>query len=148
MNSPLFSVNDVAAQARINRERRRKKRRDTYKNYKHLSNNIKPFKKRFKSHTKRIITQQLSTDHMYSELTHHSSFTKSSIPGEEVLQDVSLQEEINEHDIFKLNLNFSSQEESVTQSDDEFNFDQNSPFSSTNDEELVDSVAKSFGTSA
>ncbi|CAF4690006.1 unnamed protein product, partial [Rotaria sp. Silwood2] len=40
------------------------------------------------------------------------------------------------------------QEEPVTQSDDEFNFDQNSPFSSTNDEELVDSVAKSFGTSA
>ncbi|CAF3185621.1 unnamed protein product, partial [Rotaria sp. Silwood2] len=115
MNSLLFSVHDVAAQARINRERRIKKRRDTYKNYKRLSNNIKSFKKRFKSHTKRIITQQLSTNHMYSELTHHSSFTKSSIPGEDVIQ---------------------YQEEPVTQSDDEFNFDQNSPFSSTNDEEL------------
>jgi len=134
MSSPLFCVNDVAAHARTKRETRKRKRRDTYEYWKHLSNNIKPFKKRCESRKKRRITQQLSSNNTYSQLTDHSSFAKTSTTNE-VLLDVNLQQETNQHDFFELNSEFL-QQEVIDQSDDEFDFDENGTTSPETDEEL------------
>jgi hypothetical protein len=126
MDSPLFSISDVAEEAKKHREKVNRSRRHNYKYNVQLSKNIDPFKKRsikkIKSTTKKFFKSDTS-----SKMKHYSSI-KLSISNEEIPLQSNSQQEIDESELCNLNFELS-QEDLVVETTNKFNSDEDTPYS-------------------
>jgi hypothetical protein len=136
MNSPLISAYDVAAEEQNNRDMINNQRRDNYKYRKHLSNDIMPFKNGRKRQGKEgTRAKEFFSNDTYIQLEYCSSSTKPTIFNAEVpLVDTSHQA-THQDDLINMNLEMP-QEELIAELEDELGFNQNSPFSSKDNDEL------------
>ncbi len=85
MNSPLFCINDIASEAKSNREEINKNHRDNHKYHLYLSKHTMPFKKTNVKEIKKRITKQFLSNDMYLQLKNYSSSNKPPMLNEEIL---------------------------------------------------------------
>ncbi|CAF4807164.1 unnamed protein product [Rotaria sp. Silwood2] len=136
MNSTSIFINNCTAEAETNQEIINKRRRCRHQRRKRLSNDVTPFTKQSLKHLNRTTTKRLSyNDAVDLEEKLSLCSMKNLVLDEEIVPVTSSQEEVNLENSLNLNIEHFQDEESSVEFIDDFNIDQES-LSSTSDDDL------------